>query len=155
MQGIYQAILDDKFFISLTNGFAKVLEAIGELASGMGGLKTLLPLLGTLMLRAFGDDMAKRKKVKKKAKRIATFGVLSIILVITICLTLFSVIIEIVDKYQEKNQLSTELIALQEQEKELETDVKKLEDPEYLARYAREKYFYSKDGELILRIPEE
>ena len=99
--------------------------------------------------------MAKRKKVKKKAKRIATFGVLSIILVITICLTLFSVIIEIVDKYQEKNQLSTELIALQAQEKELETDVKKLEDPEYLARYAREKYFYSKDGELILRIPEE
>lgn len=99
--------------------------------------------------------MPKRKKVKKKAKRIATFGVLSIILVITICLTLFSVIIEIVDKYQEKNQLSTELIALQEQEKELETDVKKLEDPEYLARYAREKYFYSKDGELILRIPEE
>ena len=99
--------------------------------------------------------MSKRKKVKKKAKRIATFGVLSIILVITICLTLFSVIIEIVDKYQEKNQLSTELIALQEQEKELETDVKKLEDPEYLARYAREKYFYSKDGELILRIPEE
>lgn len=99
--------------------------------------------------------MTKRKKVKKKAKRIATFGVLSIILVITICLTLFSVIIEIVDKYQEKNQLSTELIALQEQEKELETDVKKLEDPEYLARYAREKYFYSKDGELILRIPEE
>ncbi len=99
--------------------------------------------------------MAKRKKVKKKAKRIATFGMLSIILVITICLTLFSVIIEIVDKYQEKNQLSTELIALQEQEKELETDVKKLEDPEYLARYAREKYFYSKDGELILRIPEE
>lgn len=59
MQGIYQAVLDDKFFISLTNGFAKVLEAIGELASGMGGLKTLLPLLGTLMLRAFGDDMAK------------------------------------------------------------------------------------------------
>ena len=99
--------------------------------------------------------MAKRKKVKKKAKRIATFGVLSIILVITICLTLFSVIIEIVDKYQEKNHLSAELIALQEQEKELETDVKKLEDPEYLARYAREKYFYSKDGELILRIPEE
>ena len=99
--------------------------------------------------------MTKRKKVKKKAKRIATFGVLSIILVITICLTLFSVIIEIVDKYKEKNQLSTELIALQEQEKELETDVKKLEDPEYLARYAREKYFYSKDGELILRIPEE
>ena len=99
--------------------------------------------------------MAKRKKVKKKAKRIATFGVLSIILVITIFLTLFSVILDIVDKYQEKNQLNAELIALQEKEKELETDVKKLEDPEYLARYAREKYFYSKDGELILRIPEE
>ena len=34
-------------------------------------------------------------------------------------------------------------------------DVEKLEDPDYIARYAREKYMYSKDGEIILRLPEE
>ncbi|MCI5701174.1 MAG: septum formation initiator family protein [Erysipelotrichaceae bacterium] len=98
--------------------------------------------------------MAKKKKIKKKATRLATFGVLSIILIIIVSLTLFSVFLDIIDKYKEKNKLNQELIALKEKESELKTNVKKLEDPEYLARYAREKYFYSKDGELILRIPE-
>ncbi len=98
--------------------------------------------------------MAKKKKIKKKATRLATFGVLSIVLIIIISLTLFSVFLDIIDKYKEKNKLNQELIALKEKESELKTNVKKLEDPKYLARYAREKYFYSKDGELILRIPE-
>lgn len=99
--------------------------------------------------------MAKKKKVKKKATRIATFGILSIVLIIIITITLFTVFKDIVSKYKEKNKLKEELILLQEKKEELETDVKKLEDPEYLARYARQKYFYSKEGELILRIPEE
>lgn len=98
--------------------------------------------------------MAKKKKVKKKATRIATFGILSIILIIIISATLFTVFKDIISKYKEKKELKQELVALQEKKEELETDVKKLEDPEYLARYAREKYFYSKEGELILRIPE-
>lgn len=84
-----------------------------------------------------------------------TFGVSSFLLIIIISITLFSVFTEILDKYKEKNELENQLIALEEKEKELENDVKKLEDPEYLARYAREKYFYSKDGELIIRIPED
>ena len=31
----------------------------------------------------------------------------------------------------------------------------KLQDPEYVAKYAREKYLYSKDGELIIKIVDE
>ena len=34
-------------------------------------------------------------------------------------------------------------------------DIKKLNDPDYVARYAREKYLYSKNGELIIRIPDD
>ena len=96
-----------------------------------------------------------RRKVKKKARRLATFGLISIALIIFIIFTVGGVFFDIVDKYKEKNELENKLIALEEKKKELENDVKKLEDPEYLARYAREKYFYSKDGELILRIPED
>ena len=96
-----------------------------------------------------------RKKIKKKARRIATFGMISIIAIVLVFITLGSVFVEIIDKYNEKNSLENKLLNLEEKEKELEGDVKKLEDPEYLARYAREKYFYSKDGELIIRIPEE
>lgn len=97
----------------------------------------------------------RKRKVKKKARRIATFGFLSIIAIVVVLLTVGSVFKELLHKYQEKESLEKKLVALKEKEKVLENDVKKLEDPEYLARYAREKYFYSKDGELILRIPEE
>ena len=31
-------------------------------------------------------------------------------------------------------------------------NILKLNDPDYIAKYVREKYFYSKEGELILRI---
>ena len=99
--------------------------------------------------------MVAKRKVKKKARRIATFGFISILAIVLVVITLGTAFVDIVDKYKEKRNLEDKLVALEEKEKELETDVKKLEDPEYLARYAREKYFYSKDGELILRIPEE
>lgn len=97
--------------------------------------------------------MAKKKKVKRKAKRLVTFGLVSVVLIVIIGVTLFNVLSDIVNKYQEKKELEDKLVALQEKEVELENDVNKLKDPEYLARYAREKYFYSKDGEYVLRIP--
>ena len=44
-------------------------------------------------------------------------------------------------------------VYLHEEEKEvLEGDILRLNDPEYIAKYVREKYFYSKDGEFILRL---
>ena len=41
---------------------------------------------------------------------------------------------------------------LKDEEITLSDDVEKLKNPEYAARYAREKYFYSKNGEKILKI---
>jgi len=101
-----------------------------------------------------GSDNLAKKKVKKKAKRLATFGIVSIFLIVIISVTLLGVFSEIINKYQERDDLLTKLTLLEEKEKELQNNVEKLQDPEYLARYAREKYFYSKDGELIIRIPE-
>ena len=98
--------------------------------------------------------MAKKKRVRKKAKRIATFGIVSIFIITIILTTFFGVIIQLLDKYQEKEELENSLVYLEEKKMELENEVEKLKDPEYLARYAREKYFYSKDGELIIRIPD-
>ena len=58
----------------------------------------------------------------------------------------------ILDEIQE---LEKELTALKEKEEELQVDANKLQNPDYVARYAREKYLYSKDGEYILQIPDE
>ncbi len=53
---------------------------------------------------------------------------------------------------KEKKELQERIVALKKEEEALKSDVQKLEDPTYIARYAREKYLYSKDGELIIRM---
>ena len=54
----------------------------------------------------------------------------------------------------QKQDLDNKLTDLKDKEAELRVDVDKLQDPDYIARYAREKYLYSKDGEFIIKIPE-
>ena len=55
---------------------------------------------------------------------------------------------------EQKKELEDRINSLKEEEKILESDIQKLEDPSYVARYAREKYLYSKDGEIIIRLPD-
>ena len=96
----------------------------------------------------------KNSKIKKH-RRIVFLGFGSILIIVIMSYTLGKYWIEIFDKYQEKKKLEEELISLKEKEEELKVDANKLQNPDYIARYAREKYMYSKDGEYILKIPEE
>ena len=57
-QDIYNDLLDDKFFITLLNGFEKVLSAIDNFIEGIGGLKTLLPLIGSIVTQVFGNQIS-------------------------------------------------------------------------------------------------
>lgn len=61
-------------------------------------------------------------------------------------------ILQIKELEKEKDELKDKLVVLKEEKEALESDILKLEDPDYIAKYVREKYFYSKDGELILRL---
>lgn len=97
--------------------------------------------------------MAKRKKTKKSVKRIFLLGLVSIIVIAGTTYTIGKYWVEIYAKYKEKRELKTKLSDLKEEEEALQVDANKLQDPDYIARYAREKYSYSKDGEIILRIP--
>ncbi len=97
--------------------------------------------------------MAKRKINKKAKRRIFFLGLGSVAITTFTLLTIGKYWVEIYQKYKESNELDQELLSLKEKESKLKTDVEKLQDPDYIARYAREKYLYSKDGEFILRIP--
>ena len=98
--------------------------------------------------------MTKRKKVNKKRRRTLLLGLLSIFIIFGVTFSIGKYWIEIFDKYQEKKELDEKLTRLKEKEEELRVDAKKLQNPDYVARYAREKYSYSKDGEYILQIPD-
>lgn len=100
--------------------------------------------------------MAKKKKSNKKAKiRIFLFFIVFGSILGYLSYNFFSNVSMILKISEEKEALNDRLNELQEEEELLNSDIKKLEDPEYVARYAREKYMYSKDGELIIRIPDD
>ncbi len=97
--------------------------------------------------------MARSNKLKKR--RFLFLGLGSIAIIVVMTFTIGRYWIEIFEKYQEKKSLEKKLVDLKEEEERLRVDADKLQDPDYIARYAREKYLYSKDGEYIIKIPEE
>ncbi len=100
--------------------------------------------------------MKKRKTkitMKKNAKRMLVFGFFSFVIIVFVSVTVLNIVSQIIDKYKEAHELEETMVALEEKEKNLNNEIIKLQDTDYLARYAREKYFYSKDGELIIRLP--
>ena len=66
----------------------------------------------------------------------------------------FSNVSKFLEIKEETRDLEDKLVVLQGKEEELSSDIKKMEDPEYAARYAREKFMLTKDGELVLIIPD-
>lgn len=95
------------------------------------------------------------KKVSKKAKmRLVLFGIPSILMIIYFVFTLTSSIFNYISLKKEENNLNNELASLLAQKEELKIEIDKLNDPEYVARYAKEKYLYSQNGEYVIKIEE-
>ena len=93
------------------------------------------------------------KKISKASKRRLTlFGPLSLIAILYFLFTLGVYSYKLVSLYIEEKSLNQKLVSLQAEENELKIEIQKLKDPDYLARYARENYLYSKDGEYIIKI---
>lgn len=97
--------------------------------------------------------MKKRKK-KASGNRLLVFGTISIFIIVSFIYSLFSYIIEVKNLNKEQIELDNNLLLLKEEEESLKIEIEKLKDPDYLARYARENYMYSKDGEYIIKVSE-
>lgn len=95
-----------------------------------------------------------KKKSKKIKIRLFFLIILFTLIIGYLSYCFFSNVSKIMDIKREKSELNDKLVNLKDEEDTLNSDIKKLKDPDYVARYAREKYMYSKDGELIIRIPD-
>lgn len=96
--------------------------------------------------------MAHKKISKASKKRLAIFGSISIIIIFYFIFTLGFYMYHLYDKKQEKQQFDKEYNNLKTEEKLLKTEIEKLQDEDYIARFAREHYSYSKSGEYILKL---
>lgn len=95
----------------------------------------------------------KKKKSSKAKKR---FLVLSVFFVGVVSLSVASIFkdwLEIMSNKQQIASLTSYYDELLEEEASLTSEVTKLHDEDYIARYAREKYMYSLPGEFIIKIP--
>lgn len=95
------------------------------------------------------------KKVSRNVKRRMTvlvpfsFGIFLVTLFI-----ILSYAYNIRSLELEKIRLEKYLVNLKEEANNMEDEIEKLKDPEYIAKYARENYLYTKEGEYVLKIEE-
>lgn len=93
-----------------------------------------------------------RKKVKKSTKHRLFILIPVTFVVMGYFLISFSFYIyKIYSLKKEEKILIERLETLKDEEDNLQTDIEKFQNPDYLARYARENYHYSKEGELVIQ----
>ena len=93
------------------------------------------------------------RKISQKTKFRVTFLILGFIISSVVFVsTIFSYATQIVRTKNEIKEMKVAYTEKLEEEDQLNDEISKLQDPEYLAKYAREKYLYSKDDEIIIKI---
>lgn len=99
--------------------------------------------------------MARKKEISIQARRrlfflrpICLFGIFLVVAFFTINMY------DIYKLNKEKQKKENEYVELQEESEYLKNEIVKLRDPEYLAKFARENYSYSKDGEIVIQMQE-
>lgn len=97
--------------------------------------------------------MNSRKVSKGTRRRMFVFGTISLVSIIYLGYTLYNYTTKIANLQNEHKYLTRKIEELKVNENNLENEIIKLKDPEYIAKYARENYQYSKDGEYIIQLP--
>lgn len=95
----------------------------------------------------------KSKNISCQVKRrINAFLVIILILLASFVTTISVRSYKIHSLKNEQKQLEERLLKLQEEAEDLSNEIIKLKDPEYIAKYARENYYYTKSGEYVIKI---
>jgi len=99
------------------------------------------------------SDIVSKKITKKDKRRISLIFGFMILVMAIIIFNISKIWLKILEKNKEYHFLENELVRLNKEEKNLKNELVKLQNPDYVARYAREKYLYSRDGEITIKIP--
>ena len=93
-----------------------------------------------------------RKKGKKEKRRLIIISFVTLLLLSFFASGLYKNFMQIMNNRKEAAKLEAEYEKLLDRQKSLTSEVTKMQDPNYVARYAKEKYLYSQEGEIIIRI---
>jgi len=92
-----------------------------------------------------------KKTSKKEKKRLMIISSAIIMLLFFLVGSVYHDWSQILNNKKEEVELSNKYKNLLEEEVRLNAEITKLEDDEYLARYAKEKYMLSSEGDIIIQ----
>ena len=92
------------------------------------------------------------KKTKKEKKRLFVISVVIILLVVSLVSSVAGDWTKIMENKSKITSLNKQYNDLLSEEEKLVSEVTKLQDDDYIVRFAKEKFLYSENGELILRM---
>lgn len=96
-----------------------------------------------------------KKRRVKKSVIMFVLRIVSISIIVCFFVTSFSYIFKLKNLSDQNKELNNSFIQLKEDGEKQEDIISKLNDKEYIARYARQHYLYTSDGEFALRIDKE
>ncbi|WP_407652033.1 FtsB family cell division protein [Aquibacillus koreensis] len=103
-------------------------------------------------------DAYVERQVKKKKRLYRRLALFTIVVIIALG-SMITYHMNQRDLYTEKKeaheQLEQQLASLKDEEKELEQEIELLNDEDYVLQIAKTNYFFSEEGEIIFKIPEE
>lgn len=92
------------------------------------------------------------KKTKKEKKRLFVISVVIILLVVSLVNSVAGDWTKIMENKSKITSLNKQYNDLLSEEEKLVSEVTKLQDDDYIVRFAKEKFLYSENGELIIRM---
>ncbi len=99
-------------------------------------------------------ERQKRKK-QRLIRRLVLFSILTALVVGVMGVYHWNQRTLHAEKTEEYEQLQQELVQLKQEEEKLREEIELLQDEDYVLDIARTNYFFSEEGELIFKLPDE
>ena len=101
------------------------------------------------------EALRKRKQKRHMRRRIVGILVISGFFVSGFAINIWSNTQTISQMEQEKKEAQNELKLVEKEQENLNNQIKKLEDEDYVAKVARSQYYLSEENEIIFSLPED
>lgn len=99
--------------------------------------------------------LRERKHKRYMRRRITGILAISVFFVSGFAVNIWTNTQTISQMEEEKEEAKTELELVEKEQEDLNNQIKKLEDEDYVAKVARSQYYLSEDNEIIFSLPED
>ena len=89
---------------------------------------------------------------KKDKRRLLIWSLLILVIGAYLSVFAYRYWTQILENNRDRDELKQRYQTLLNEERSLNVEVTRLQDPEFVARFARERFLYSREGERIIKI---